>query len=80
MKNWWLVHHCGSVRKSGNDLWKILTGSSVVSGTRRTEWRVRRELDILDGVPQFLRRSEMVLMESGWKVSSTAPTTDLKWE
>ena len=65
MKNWWLVHHCGSVRKSGNDLWKILTGLSVVSGTRRTEWRVRRELDILDGVPQFLRKSERVLMESG---------------
>jgi len=80
MKNWWLVHLCGSVRKSENDLWKILTGSSVVSGTRRTEWRVHRELDILDGVPQFLRRSERVLMESGWKVSSTAPTTDLKWE
>ena len=49
-------------------------------GTRRTEWRVLRELDILDGVPQFLRRSERELMDSGWKISSTVPTTDLKWE
>ena len=65
MKSWGLVHRCGSVRKSGNDLWKILTGSSVLSGTRRTEWRVRRELDILDGGPQFPRRSERVLIESG---------------
>ena len=79
MKNWWLVHRCGSVRKSGNDLWKIRTGPSVLSGTRRTEWRVHREVDILDGVPQLMR-SERVLMESGWRMSSTAPTTDLKRE
>ena len=65
IKNWWLVHRCESVRKSGNDLWKTWTGSSMLSGTRRTEWRIRRELDILDGMPQFLRRSERVLMESG---------------
>ena len=68
------------MRKSGNDLWKILIGYSVLSGIRRTEWRVCRELDILDGVPQFLRRSEMVLMESEWKMSNIVPTTDLKWE
>jgi len=74
------VHHPGSVKKSGNDLWKILTGSSVLAGTRRTELRVFRELDILDGLPQFLRRSERVLIESGWKMSNTAPTTDLKLE
>ena len=56
------MHCSGSVRKSGNDLWKILTGSSVLAGTRRTEWRVCRELDMLDGLPQFLRRSERVLI------------------
>ena len=78
MKKWELVHRCGSVRKSGNDLWKILAGSSLVSGTRRREWRACREPDILDGVPQFLRRSERVWMESGWKMRTTAPTTDLK--
>ena len=78
MKKLELVHHCGSVGKSGNDLWKILTGSSLVSGTRRREWRAWRELDILDGVPQFLRRSERVWMESGWKMRVTAPTTNLK--
>ena len=79
-KKWRSVHHSGSVRKSANDLWRIWTGFSLLSGTRRTEWRVPRELDILDGVPWFLRRSERELMESGWKMSTTAPTTDLKWE
>jgi len=65
MKNWWLVHLLGSVRKSGNDLWNTWTGSSMLSGTRRTEWRVLREVDILGGVQSLLRRSERVLMESG---------------
>ena len=32
-------HRFGSVRKSGNDLWKIQMGSSGLSGTRRREWR-----------------------------------------
>ena len=52
----------------------------MLSGTRRREWSSRRELEILVGVPQFLRRSERVLMESGWKMRSTAPNTDLRWE
>jgi len=60
------------MRKSGNDLWKIRTGLSMFSGIRRREWRVRRELDILAGVPQLIRRSERVLMESGWKIRTTA--------
>ena len=51
-----------------------------MSEIRRTEWRAHRELDILDGVPQFLRRSESELMESGWKISTIMPTIDLKWE
>ena len=80
MKNRWSVHLPGSVRKSGNDLWNTLTGSSVLSGTSRTEWRVLREVDILGGVQSLLRRSERVLMESGWEMSTTMPTTDLKRE
>ena len=80
MKNWGLVHRSGSVRKSGNDLWNTWTGSSMLSGMRRREWRAYRALEILAGVPQFVRRSERALIERGWKTSTTDPTTDLKWE
>ena len=78
MKNLWSVHLPGSLRKSGKDLWRILTGSSVLSGMRRREWKARRVLYILDGVPQVLRRSESVLIERGWKMSNTVPNTDLR--
>jgi len=47
---------------------------------RRREWRVHRALEILVGVPQFVRRSDRVLMERGWKMSTIDPTTDLKRE
>ena len=74
------MHRPGSVKKSGKDLWKMRIGSFMLSGIRRREWRGRRVLDTLDGVPQFLRRSERVCTDSGLKTSNTAPTTDLRCE
>ena len=74
MKRWWSVHLFGSMRKSGNDLWKIQMGVDLSVGTRRREWRGRRVVETA-GTP---RRSESVSTERGLKTSRTAPTTVLK--
>ena len=74
------MHHPGSIRKSGKNLWKMWTGFSVLSGTQRREWRTRKMPYILDGVPQFPRSCESALIDSGLETRRTAPTTDLKYE
>ena len=71
-------HLLGSMRKSGKDLWKTRTGSSMTSGTRRREWRGFRTVDMSDGVSKLCRRDERLFIERGLKANNTAPTTDLK--
>jgi hypothetical protein len=56
-----LLQRLGSVRKSGNDLWKMRMGSSGTSGMRRREWRDRRVVEMFGS----LRRSESALTERG---------------
>jgi len=73
-KNLLSLHCLWSVRKSGNDLWKIWMGSSEPSGIRRREWREWRVVEMLD-TP---RRSESALIERGLNTSNTVPTTALK--
>jgi hypothetical protein len=67
------VHRLGSVRKSGNDLWKIRMGCPWFAGTWRREWRVCRKLVTLAGVTKLLRRVDKVLIESGWKDKHHCP-------
>ena len=66
MKNRLSVHLCGSVRKSGNDLWRTQSGveSSGFVGIIRSEWRERNEVDTSDAP----RRSERAETESGLKM------------
>jgi hypothetical protein len=63
----------GSMRKSGNDLWKILNG--IFYAPWYVEERMKRSNGILIYCVLHPRRAERSLIERGLKRSKTAPTT-----